>query len=90
MPPVSHPFLKGRLICYINYNDHSPPHIHVKYQQDVSNYRINIKTREWLKSGKVLPNKLKKLIEAWVGAHEVDLLRQWDNAKNNIPVKVIG
>jgi len=54
MPPVSHPFLKGNLICYINYVDHAPPHIHVKYQQDVSGYRIDIKTRQWPSAGKTV------------------------------------
>ncbi len=90
MPPVSHPFLKGRLVCYINYVDHAPPHIHVKYQQDVSSYRINIKNREWLQPGKTLPNKLKKLIEAWVAVHETGLLLQWDNAQHLIPVTIVG
>jgi len=90
MPPVSHPFLKGNLICYINYVDHAPPHIHVKYQQDVSGYRIDIKTRQWLQPGRPLPSKLKKLIEAWVEVHEADLLIQWNNAKKRLPVRIVG
>jgi len=90
MPPVSHPFLKGGLICYINYVDHAPPHVHVKYQQDVSSYRIDIKTRQWLQPGRALPNKLKKLIEAWVEVHERDLLVQWNNARKRLPVKIVG
>ncbi|MBW4461275.1 MAG: DUF4160 domain-containing protein [Nodosilinea sp. WJT8-NPBG4] len=32
MPPVSHPFQKGLLVVLMNYNDHAPPHVHVKYQ----------------------------------------------------------
>jgi len=90
MPPVSHPFLKGKLVCYINYVDHAPPHIHVKYQQDVSSYRIDIKTKEWLQPEKKLPNKLRKLIEAWVEVHKMDLLIQWNNAQSRIPVTIVG
>jgi hypothetical protein len=37
-PPVSHPFKKGALVVLLNYNDHDPPHVHVKYQSDVSSY----------------------------------------------------
>jgi hypothetical protein len=35
MPPVSHPFKRGELVILMNYKDHSPPHVHVKYQSDV-------------------------------------------------------
>lgn len=90
MPPVSHPFLRGKLVCYINYADHAPPHVHVKYQQDVSSFRIDIRNRQWLLPGKMLPIKLKKLIEAWVEAHEHELMQQWENARKHMPVKIIG
>jgi hypothetical protein len=38
MPPVSHPFKKGALAVIMNYSDHDPPHVHVKYQSDVRSY----------------------------------------------------
>ncbi len=50
MPPVSHPFKQGALIILLNYGDHAPPHVHVKYQGDVGSYRIEIKSRKWLAS----------------------------------------
>ncbi|MGA1283502.1 MAG: DUF4160 domain-containing protein, partial [Prochlorothrix sp.] len=50
MPPVSHPFKKGLLIVLMNYNDHAPPHVHVKYQGDVRSYRIEIQTRTWMRN----------------------------------------
>ncbi|MEM9906261.1 MAG: DUF4160 domain-containing protein [Cyanobacteria bacterium P01_D01_bin.44] len=90
MPPVSHPFKKGLLIILMNYNDHAPPHVHVKYQNDVGSYRIEIKTRKWMKSKKELPPKLKALVEAWVEVHEAELLEQWQNAMNNEPVEIVG
>ncbi|GAB2198504.1 hypothetical protein MAH3_26870 [Sessilibacter sp. MAH3] len=61
-----------------------------KYQQDVSSYRIDIKTRQWLQPVKQLPNKLKRLIEAWVEVHESDLFIQWNNAQRRIPVRIVG
>ncbi len=74
----------------MNYNDHAPPHVHVKYQGDVGSYRITIKSREWLKSKKDLPPKLKHLIEAWVEAHEEALLEQWQRAMSNEVVEIVG
>jgi hypothetical protein len=34
--------------------------------------------------------KLKKLVEAWVEAHETELLQQWNNARNHIPMQIVG
>lgn len=90
MPPVSHPFKKGVLVVLMNYRDHAPPHVHVKYQNDVGSYRIEILSREWLKSERSLPPKLRNMVESWVEAHEQELLEQWDNAKNNRPVSIVG
>jgi len=90
MPPVSHPFKKGALVVLMNYNDHSPPHVHVKYQSDVRSYRIEIKTRKWMESGVELPANLKKMVEIWVEAHEQELLEQWDRAQKHQPIIIVG
>ena len=90
MPPVSHPFKKGALIILMNYNDHEPPHVHVKYQNDVRSYRVEIRSRNWMKPGKELSPKLRRMVESWIEAHEEDLLEQWENARNNRPVSIVG
>ncbi len=90
MPPVSHPFKKGALVILMNYNDHEPPHCHVKYQNDVRSFRIEIKTKKWMEPGRPLPPKLQKMVVSWVEAHEEDLLEQPDNARNNRPVSIVG
>ncbi len=90
MPPVSHPFKKGALIILMNYNDHAPPHVHIKYQGDVRSYRIEIRTRQWMKPGQNLPLSLKILVEAWINAHEQELLEQWDNAMHGRAVSIVG
>jgi hypothetical protein len=90
MPPVSHPFKKGALVVLMNYNDHDPPHVHVKYQSDVRTYRIEIRTRKWMKPGKELPPSLRKMVETWVEAHEQELLEQWERAQNHQPVLIVG
>jgi len=90
MPPVSHPFKKGALVILMNYNDHDPPHVHVKYQNDVRSYRIEIRTRAWVKPGKELPPSLRRMVETWVEAHEQELLEQWERAQNHQPVLIVG
>jgi len=90
MPPVSHPFKKGALVILMNYNDHAPPHVHVKYQGDVGRYRIVIKTRDWMKPGRELPPTLQRLVETWVEAHETELLQQWENARHHRPISIVG
>ena len=30
------------------------------------------------------------MVEAWVEAHEQELLEQWENARNNQPVLIVG
>ena len=90
MPPVSHPFKKGALVILMNYNDHAPPHVHVRYQGNAGGYRMEIRTRAWMKPGKELPLTLAKLVETWVEAHEMELLEQWENAQHHRPVLIVG
>jgi hypothetical protein len=90
MPPVSHSFKRGALVILMNYRDHAPPHVHVKYQGDVHSYRKEIKTRVWMESNRELPSTLRKLVETWVEAHELELLDQWENARSNRPVSIVG
>ncbi len=73
----------------MNYNDHAPPHVHVKYRSDMRSYRIEIKTRAWLKPGKTLPPKIKKMVEKWVEVHVDALLEQWELAMNGQPVSIV-
>lgn len=90
MPPVSHPFKKGALVVLMHYNDHAPPHVHVKYQGDVRGYRIDIRSRMWLRPGSELPGPLRRMIEAWVEAHEAELLEQWDGVRQGRPISIVG
>ena len=90
MPPVSHPFKQGALVVLMNYNDHAPPHVHVRYQGNVRSYRIDIRTRTWLKSGEMLPAALRRMIETWVEAHEDELLEQRDKARQGQPISIVG
>ena len=85
MPPVSHPFKKGALVVLMNYNDHAPPHVHVRYQNDVRSYRFEILSKRWMRPGRDLPRPLSRLIEAWVEAHARNC---WNNEKTPATVGV--
>ncbi|MBE9108637.1 DUF4160 domain-containing protein [Nodosilinea sp. LEGE 07298] len=43
-----------------------------------------------MQPGKSLPPKLKRLIEAWVDAHEEALLEQWQRAMHGKPIEIVG
>lgn len=90
MPPVSHPFKQGMLVVLMNYNDHAPPHVHIKYQGDTRSYRLNIRDRTWILPGRTLPSALKRMVESWVEAHESELLEQWQNARQGQPISIVG
>ena len=90
MPPVSHPFKQGSMVILMNYNDHAPPHVHVKYQGDIRSYRLEIRTRIWLTPGRMLPSSLRRLVEIWVEAHEDELIQQWNNARQGQPISIVG
>lgn len=74
----------------MNYKDHAPPHVYVKYQGDVRSYRIEIRTRIWMQPGKKLPPTLRRMIETWVEAHQQELLDQWEQAQHNQPITIVG
>ena len=74
----------------MNYNDHAPPHVHIKYQGDIRSYRLEIRSRTWLTPGRMLPSSLRRLVETWVEAHEDGLIQQWNNARQGQPISIVG
>ena len=90
MPPISHPFKRGSMVVFMYYNDHAPPHVHVGYQGDIRSYRLEIRSRNWLQPGKILPASLRRLIEDWVETHEEELIHQWNNARQGRPISIVG
>ncbi|MEU4239699.1 DUF4160 domain-containing protein [Actinoplanes sp. NPDC026619] len=61
----------------INYNDHSPPHVHVDTAE--THGRVVIKTGEELPPG-TFPRKGQRKILEWVTEHREALLLAWDDA----------
>ena len=61
------------IIIYMYKGDYQPPHIHAMYQGDEACYDLEGNFLE----GK-LPNKKKKLVEAWITIHEEELKANWE------------
>ncbi|MDQ1339626.1 MAG: hypothetical protein QG567_779 [Campylobacterota bacterium] len=77
MPTIS--MFYGIIIrMYCSPNEHNPPHIHVYYSEYTAILDLNSCE---LSDGK-LPNKQKKLVEAWAELHKDELMADWNLAQN--------
>lgn len=76
MPEISR-FLG--MVIYMYFNDHNPPHIHVKYED----YRATLDiTSLSLTSGK-LPSRVLGLVIEWAEIHQQELLANWHSIRTS-------
>lgn len=73
------------MMFYMDNKEHKLPHIHVRYQGEISVFEIP--------SGKLLvgeiPSNKRKLIEAWIEIHKIELLKDWELAVKGVkPAKI--
>ena len=83
MPEISR-FLG--IIITMYYNDHPPPHFHVRYNQQKA--IIDIKNLTILR-GQLSPRILGLVIE-WAAIHQQELLENWQLARLNQPLQPIS
>lgn len=83
MPEISRFF--GILIS-VNYNDHAPPHFHVRYSGQQAAIRI---TDLAVMAGALSPRALALTIE-WAAQHQPELLANWELARQAQPLKPIA
>ena len=81
MPEVSRFY---GIIIYMFFQDHNPPHFHVKYQ----GYEATIYIMDGTLSGQ-LPRRAIKLVYEWMDEHEEELLQNWKLIENRKPLKKI-
>jgi hypothetical protein len=76
MPTISVFFGMIVTMYYFDNEQHSTPHIHVKYQGENAVFSIP--------DGKLIAGKLKnsktKLVVAWIEIHKEDLMANWELA----------
>jgi hypothetical protein len=82
MPEISR-FLG--IIITMYYNDHPPPHFHVRYNQQKA--IINIETLSILE-GNISPRILGLVIE-WAAIHKTELMQNWELARLQVPLEPI-
>ncbi|MEC4895144.1 MAG: DUF4160 domain-containing protein [Oscillatoria sp. PMC 1051.18] len=79
MPEISR-FYGAIITMY--YNDHPPPHFHVRYNQQKA--LVSIETLEIIE-GKV-SSRLLKMVQEWAELHQDELKENWELARNNQPL----
>ena len=73
------------IIIAVFYDDHNPPHFHVRYEEFKA--IVNIKDLT-LKTGKLPPRVLGLVVE-WAALHREELLKEWDLAREQKPLFAI-
>ncbi|HHH54835.1 MAG TPA: DUF4160 domain-containing protein, partial [Bacteroidetes bacterium] len=61
------------IIVFMFYEDHNPPHIHVKYQE----YKAIIELKNGIIKGK-MPRIALKLIFQWIDLHRDEIIDNWE------------
>jgi hypothetical protein len=74
------------IIVAMYYNEHNPPHFHVRYGDH--KIEISIKTLSIL-AGK-LPPKALGLVMEWATQHQDELMTDWELARQNAELKKIA
>jgi len=81
MPIVSRFF---GIIVQIFFNEHNPPHYHVKYGK----YKAVVDIKTGIISGK-FPKRACKMVKEWHDLHQKELLENWNIAQIRGTIKKI-
>lgn len=83
MPEVSRFF---GIIISLNYNEHPPPHFHVRYNDQKALVDIQFLR---LIEGRLSPRALGMVIE-WATIHKAELQENWQRARRQEPLQQIA
>ncbi len=62
------------IIIYMYFNEHDPPHFHVKYNE----YRAKINIENFAVIEGELPARVLGLVIEWTELHQKELLKNWE------------
>ena len=82
MPEISRFF---GIIVLMYYNDHPPPHFHVRYGGQRALFGIESLT---LLEGRLSPRVLGLVVE-WASMHQDELMADWEHARRQEPLEPI-
>jgi hypothetical protein len=67
------------------FDDHNPPHFHARY----GDFKVSINILDFTILDGNLPSKELNLVLNWATYHQIELLENWDNARNGVPLNKI-
>lgn len=70
------------IVITMYWGDHAPPHFHAYYGEHDA--QVSIATGEVL--GGSLPRRASRLVEEWAQLHRMELMENWDKARNDQPL----
>lgn len=79
MPEISRFF---GIVIRMYFRDHNPPHFHAFYGDDMALIEI---TSSSVIAGKIPPRAL-GLVSEWVAIHRSELMDDWENAREELPL----
>ena len=82
MPTIAY-FLGIAIQMY--YDDHPPPHIHVKYNEHQA--RFAIETGELISGS--LPARARRLVQEWIALRRAQLTDNWRRMEDGVPMERI-
>jgi len=74
------------IVVSLNYNDHPPPHFHVRYGEQKATMAIESLA---VLEGSLSPRVLGFVVE-WASAHQQELMEDWHLARQQQPLKRIA
>lgn len=74
------------IVVFMYYNDHAPPHFHVRYSEQKA--VVMIETLALLE-GRLSPRVLGMVVE-WAALHQSELLNNWRLAREQQPLAPIA
>ncbi len=72
------------IVIRMYYRDHSPPHFHAEYGE----YEITVEIEGGVVEGK-FPRRALAAVLDWYNAHEEELARNWELARQELPLNRI-
>lgn len=74
------------IIIAMFYNEHNPPHFHVRY----NDFKATISIKNFVLLDGKLPPKVLDLVIEWANTHQVELMEDWELARNLSDLKMIA
>lgn len=83
MPEISRFF---GIAVTMNYNEHRPPHFHIKY----GGYFATMSIRTLSLDDGTLPPRVRGMVIEWAAAHQQELLENWERCEQHAPLMAIA